>query len=48
MRAQSPDHTLQVIGVVHEAYLRPVDQEGVEWQSRALFLGLAARSITTA
>jgi DNA-directed RNA polymerase specialized sigma24 family protein len=42
MRAQSPGHTLQVTGLVHEAYLRLVDQE-VKWQNRAHFFGVAGR-----
>ena len=45
MRAQSPGHTLQVTGLVHEAYLRLVDQEGVEWQSRAHFFGVAGKAM---
>jgi RNA polymerase sigma factor (TIGR02999 family) len=43
MRAQSPGHTLQATGLVHEAYLRLVDQDHVEWQSRAHFFGVAAK-----
>jgi ECF sigma factor len=45
MRAQSPGHTLQVTGLVHEAYLRLVDQDGVEWQSRAHFFGVAGKAM---
>ena len=41
MRAQPVGHTLQVTALVHEVYLRLVDQEGVEWQSRAHFFGVA-------
>lgn len=43
MRAERPDHTLQPTALVHEAYLRLVDQRQVQWQGRAHFLGLAAR-----
>jgi len=35
------DHTLQPTAVVHEAFLRLVDQQ-VEWQNRAHFLSVAA------
>ena len=35
------DHTLQPTAVVHEAFLRLVDQQ-VQWQNRAHFLGVAA------
>lgn len=38
------DHTLQTRGLVHEAYLRLIDAE-VEWQDRAHFFALAARSM---
>ncbi len=35
-------HTLQPTALVHEAYLRLVDQRAVDWKNRAQFLGLAA------
>ena len=38
------DHTLQPTALVHEAYLRLIDQE-VEWQGRAHFMGIAAQSM---
>jgi RNA polymerase sigma factor (TIGR02999 family) len=39
------DHTLQPTALVHEAYLRLVEVERVEWQSRAHFLSMAARTM---
>ena len=42
MRRERPGHTLQTTGLVHEAYLRLVDQK-VNWQSRAHFFGIAAQ-----
>lgn len=36
------DHTLQPTGLVHEAYLRLVNQQSVSWRNRAQFFGLAA------
>ena len=36
------NHTLEPTALVHEAYLRLVDQSRVQWQSRAHFLGVAA------
>jgi RNA polymerase sigma factor (TIGR02999 family) len=42
MRAQSPGHTLQVTGLVHEAYLRLVDQDP-QCQTRAQFFQLAGK-----
>ena len=36
------DHTLQPTALVHEVYLRLVDQRQVDWQNRAHFFGVAA------
>jgi RNA polymerase sigma factor (TIGR02999 family) len=41
MRRERPDHTLQATALVHEAYLRLVDQR-VDWKSRAHFFSVAA------
>lgn len=35
-------HTLDTTALVHEAYLKLIDHERVEWQSRSHFLGVAA------
>lgn len=43
MRRERGAHTLQPTAIVHEAFLRLVDQQAVEWQDRAHFLGIAAR-----
>jgi RNA polymerase sigma factor (TIGR02999 family) len=45
MRGQAAGHTLQATGLVHEAYFRLVGQEGVEWQSRAHFFGVAGKAM---
>lgn len=42
MRRERPDHTLQSTALVHEAYVRMVDQR-VEWKSRFHFYGIAAQ-----
>src|SRR5688572_25959000 len=42
-RRERPDNTLQPTALVNEVYLRLVDQQGVSWQSRAHFFGIAAR-----
>lgn len=42
MRRERPGHTLQNTALVHEAYVRLVDQR-VEWKSRSHFFGLAAQ-----
>jgi RNA polymerase sigma factor (TIGR02999 family) len=36
-------HTLQTTALVHEAYVKLVDQRRVEWQNRAHFFGVAAQ-----
>ena len=40
---ERPDHTLQSTALVHEAFLKLVDQRQVDWQSRSHFFGLAAQ-----
>jgi len=45
LKVERPDHTLQPTALVHEAYLRLVDQNGVPWQNRAHFFGIAARTM---
>ena len=39
---ERPSHTLQPTALVHEAYLRLINQRRVDWRNRAQFLGLAA------
>ena len=36
------DQTIQVTELVHEAYLKLIDQREVDWQNRAHFFGIAA------
>jgi RNA polymerase sigma-70 factor, ECF subfamily len=43
LRHERPDHTLQPSALVHEAYLRLVDQRNPTWQNRSHFFGVAAR-----
>ncbi len=45
LRRERADHTLQPTALVHEAYLRMVDQTRVDWQSRAHFLAIAAQML---
>ena len=42
LSAERPDHTLQPTALVHEAYLRLINQRAVDWKNRAHFLGVAA------
>ena len=43
IRRERADHTLQATALVHEAYLRMVDEKDVTWKDRAHFYGIAAR-----
>ena len=43
LRRERADHTLQPTALVHEAYVRLVDQSRVEWQNRSQFLGIASQ-----
>ncbi|MGI8786755.1 MAG: sigma-70 family RNA polymerase sigma factor [Pyrinomonadaceae bacterium] len=42
LRSERPEHTLQATALVHEAYLRLIEQHKQTWQNRAHFFGLAA------
>lgn len=42
MRRERSDHTLEPTALVHEAYLRLIDQRRVDWKNRAQFFGMAA------
>ncbi len=43
LRRERQGHTLEPTALVHEAYLRMVDQTQVRWQNRAHFFGVAAQ-----
>ena len=42
LRRERPGHTLQPTALVHEAYVRLLDQRQIDWCNRAQFIGLAA------
>lgn len=42
LKNERPDHTLQATALVHEAYLRLISQDSVDWSSRVQFFGLAS------
>src|ERR1700730_6113561 len=42
LRHERPGHTLQPTALVHEAYLRLIEQERTDWKNRAQFFGIAA------
>lgn len=43
LRRERSDHTLQPTALVHEAYLKLIENNRVNWQNRAHFFGAAAR-----
>jgi len=43
LRREQSGHTLQTTALIHEAYVRLVDQRNVQWQNRAQFFGMAAQ-----
>jgi RNA polymerase sigma-70 factor, ECF subfamily len=45
LRSERVNHTLQPTALVHEVYLRLVDQRRVDWKDRAHFLGVAAQTM---
>jgi RNA polymerase sigma factor (TIGR02999 family) len=45
MEGQRPDHTLQTTALVHEAYLRLVDQSRPSFTNRSHFLAVAAKAM---
>ena len=45
LRQERDGHTLQPTALVHEAYLRLVDDTKIQWQGRAHFFGVAARAM---
>jgi RNA polymerase sigma factor (TIGR02999 family) len=42
LQRERPDHMLTATALVHEAYLKLVDQRRVQWQNRAHFFAVAA------
>jgi RNA polymerase sigma factor (TIGR02999 family) len=42
LRKERPNHTIQRTALVHEAFVRLVNQQSVDWQSRAHFFALAS------
>lgn len=42
---ERPGHTLQTTALVHEAYLKLIDQTDARWQNRAHFFAIAAQAM---
>jgi len=45
LRLERPDHTLNTTAIVHEAYIKLVDQATATWRDRAHFFAVSARVI---
>ncbi len=45
LRRERRDHTLQTTALIHEAYLKLIDQRDVEWESRTHFYAIAAQAM---
>ena len=43
LRNERHYHTLQTSALIHEAYVRLIDQAGIQWQSRTHFFAVAAQ-----
>lgn len=43
LRHERADHTLETSSLIHEAYLRLVDQKQVQWRDRAHFFAIAGK-----
>jgi RNA polymerase sigma factor (TIGR02999 family) len=43
LRRERGEHTLQPTALIHEAYLKLIDQRDVQWQSRTHFFAIAAQ-----
>jgi RNA polymerase sigma factor (TIGR02999 family) len=45
MRNERQDHTLETGALVHEAYVKLIGHDRIEWQSRGHFYAIAARTM---
>jgi len=45
LRKERQGHTLQTTALIHEAYLKLIDQRDVKWESRTHFFALAAQAM---
>jgi RNA polymerase sigma factor (TIGR02999 family) len=45
LRRERAGHTLQTTALIHETYLKLIDQRAVNWQNRAHFYGIAAQAM---
>src|SRR4051812_45525355 len=45
LRREREGHTLQTTALIHEAYLKLIDQRNVDWQNRSHFFAIAAQAM---
>ncbi len=45
LRDERPGHTLQATALVHEAWMKLMNQHGATWQNRAQFFAVAAQAM---
>ena len=45
LRGERRNHTLNATALIHEAYVKLVDQEKITWQNRAHFFGIASQAM---
>ena len=45
LRQERPEHTLQPTALIHEAYMKLIDQPPPEWSGRSHFFALASRAM---
>lgn len=45
LRKERPGHTLQTTALIHETYVKLINQREVNWQNRAHFFGIAAQAM---
>lgn len=45
LRRERAGHSLEATALVHEVYLRLVDQKNADWKNRAQFFGVAAQTM---
>ena len=45
LRRERAGHTLRTTALIHEVYVKLIDQRTVDWQNRAHFFGIAAQAM---
>ena len=45
LRRENPEHTLQTTALIHEAYIKLIDQRNTDWQNRSHFFAIASQAM---